>query len=238
MSYKLPKNRDKSKYVEEKFDVIAKKYDLFNDLITFGLHRYWKKFMVRQAGLTSNEECLDLCCGTGDICREILRQHPECRITGLDFSREMLKIAESKNPSNPTIEYLQGDAMKLPFPDTYFDAVTMGYGLRNVSNLNNCLKNIFSVLKPGGVFVNLDVGKVRLPMIDGINKFYFFRVVPMIGNILIKGEEMFQYLPNSSLKYPNQELLKKVLLDTGFKQVDIYDFIFGASTVHVAYKAN
>ena len=236
MAYTLPTTEDKSKYVEEKFDEIAQKYDRFNDVITFGMHRYWKRFVVRQTGLRADDECLDLCCGTGDISREILRQHPDCKVTGLDFSAEMLKIAESKNSSNSRIQYLQGDAMNIPFPDANFDAVTIGYGLRNVPDLNGCLLEILRVLKPGGVLVSLDVGKVRLPIIAELNNFYFFHVVPLIGNMLMPGQEMFQYLPHSSLKYPHQELLKRMMLETGFKQAEINDFIFGASTVHVAYK--
>jgi demethylmenaquinone methyltransferase/2-methoxy-6-polyprenyl-1,4-benzoquinol methylase len=126
--------------------------------------------------------------------------------------------------------------MNIPFPDANFDAVTIGYGLRNVPDLNGCLQEILRVLKPGGVMVSLDVGKVRLPIIAELNNFYFFRVVHFIGNMLMPGQEMFQYLPHSSLKYPNQELLKRMMLQTGFKQAEIHDFIFGASTVHVAFK--
>ena len=133
---------------------------------------------------------------------------------------------------------MQVDSINIPFTDTNFHAVTIGYGLRNVSDLNACLQEIFRVLKPGGVLVSLDVGKVRLPIIAELNNFYFFRVVPLIGNIMMPGQEMFQYLPHSSLKYPNQELLKRMLLETGFKQAEIHDFIFGACTVHVAYKPN
>ena len=236
MTYTLPNTEDKSNYVEEKFDEIAQKYDRFNDVITFGMHRYWKRFVVRQTGLRVDDECLDLCCGTGDISREILRQHPDWKVTGLDFSAEMLKIAESKNSSNSRIQYLQGDAMNIPFPDANFDAVTIGYGLRNVPDINGSLREILRVLKPGGVLVSLDVGKVRLPIIAELNNFYFFHVVPLIGNMLMPGQEMFQYLPHSSLKYPNQELLKRMMLEIGFQQAEIHDFIFGASTVHVAYK--
>lgn len=236
MTITLPTTEEKSSYVEEKFDEIAQKYDRFNDFITFGMHRYWKRFVVRQTGLRPDEKCLDLCCGTGDISREVLRQHPECKVTGLDFSVEMLKIAESKSSRNSNIQYLQGDAMKIPLPEANFDAVTIGYGLRNVPDINGCLLEILRVLKPGGVLVSLDVGKVRLPIIAELNNFYFFRIVPLIGNLLMPGQEMFQYLPHSSLEYPNQELLKRMMLETGFKQVDIHDFVFGASTVHVAYK--
>ena len=236
MTYTLPGTDEKSRYVEQKFDEIAQKYDRFNDLITFGMHRYWKRFVVRQTGLHPEEHCLDLCCGTGDIAREVLRQYPASKVTGLDFSQKMLNIAKSKSSNNSGIQYLLGDAMEIPFPDTNFDAVTIGYGLRNVPNLNGCLQEILRVLKPGGVLVSLDVGKVRLPVIKELNNFYFFRIVPLIGNLLMPGQDMFQYLPNSSLEYPNQELLKRLMFEAGFQQVEIHDFVFGASTVHVACK--
>ena len=126
--------------------------------------------------------------------------------------------------------------MEIPFPDTNFDAVTIGYGLRNVQNLNGCLREIFRVLKPGGVLVSLDVGKTRLPIITELSNFYFFHIVPFIGNLLMRRQEMFQYLPFSSLKYPNQELLKSLMFEAGFQHVEIHNFVFGVSTVHVAGK--
>ena len=148
----------------------------------------------------------------------------------------MLNIAKSKRSNNSGIQYLLGDAMEIPFSDTNFNAVTIGYGLRNVPNLNECLQEILRVLKPGGVLVSLDVGKVRLPVIKELNNFYFFRIVPLIGNLLMPGQDMFQYLPNSSLEYPNQELLKRLMFEAGYQKVEIHDFVFGASTVHVACK--
>ena len=236
MTYTLPNTEEKSSYLEQKFDEIAQKYDQFNDLITFGMHRHWKKFVVRQTGLRPEEHCLDLCCGTGDIACEVLRQHPSCKVTGLDFSKEMLNIAKCKSSKNSRIQYVLGDAMEIPFPDANFDAVTIGFGLRNVPNLSGCLREILRVLKPGGVLVSLDVGKVRFPVIAKINNFYFFRIVPLIGNWLMPDQEMFQYLPHSSLEYPNQELLKSLMFEAGFQQVEIHDFVFGASTVHVSCK--
>jgi len=236
MTYSPPGTDKKSNYVEQKFDEISQKYDRFNDIITFGMHRYWKRFAVQQAGLRPEGKCLDLCCGTGDIAREVLRQYPLCKVTGLDFSQKMLNIAKSKINNNSEIQYLLGNAMDTPFPENNFDAVTIGFGLRNVPNLKDCLREILRVLKFGGVLVSLDVGKVRLPLIAGLNNFYFFRIVPLIGNLLMPGQEMFRYLPNSSLEYPNQELLKRLMVEVGFQQVEIHDFVFGASTVHVACK--
>jgi len=236
MKYTLPNSQEKSKYIESKFGVIAKKYDLFNDIITFGLHRHWKKFMVKQTGLNKDNKCLDLCCGTGDISHEVLRQYPNCNVTGLDFSQEMLKIAKAKNTHNSKINFLHGDALHIPFPDESFHAVTIGYGLRNVVDINSCLKEIFRVLKFRGVLLCLDVGKVRIPIISTLNNFYFFRIVPFIGNWLMPGEEMFHYLPQSSLEYPSQESIKNMIQEVGFIKVEIHNFVFGASTLHIAHK--
>ena len=236
MTYTLPNTEEKSVYVEQMFNKIAQKYDLFNDIITFGMHRQWKRFVARQTDLHDEQNCLDLCCGTGDIAREVLRQYPSSKVTGLDFSEEMLNIAESKNTSEIAVKYLPGDAMNIPFQDTEFDAVTIGYGIRNVQDISELLREIFRVLRPKGVLVSLDVGKIRIPILAELNHFYFFHIVPLIGKLLMPGEEIFKYLPESSLEYPNQDSLKNLMIETGFQKVEFHNFVFGGSTVHVAYK--
>ena len=236
MTYTLPNTEEKSVYVEQMFNKIAQKYDLFNDIITFGMHRKWKRFVARQTDLHDEQSCLDLCCGTGDIAREVLRQYPSSKVTGLDFSEEMLIIAESKNTSEIAVKYVTGDAMNIPFQDAVFDAVTIGYGMRNVQDISQFLREILRVLKPEGVLVSLDVGKVSIPILTELNHFYFFHIVPLIGKLLMPGEEIFKYLPESSLEYPNQESLKKLMIETGFQKVEFHNFVFGGSTVHVAYK--
>ena len=237
VNYQLPTPEAKAAYVEQKFDEIAEKYDRFNDLITFGLHRYWKQFVARQTGLRPGERCLDLCCGTGDIAQAVKRMHPEVEVIGMDFSEQMLVFASRRKAAgeNP-VQFCRGDAMALPFPDRHFDAVTIGYGLRNVPDLTGCLREIRRVLKPGGELVSLDVGKVRVPVLAGLSQFFLFQIVPRIGEWLMPGQEMFSYLPHSSVQYPNQETLKRHLLELGFQQVEVHDFCFGASTVHVAYE--
>ncbi len=236
MTYTLPNTEEKSVYVEQMFNKIAQKYDLFNDIITFGMHRQWKRFVARQTDLHDEQSCLDLCCGTGDIAREVLRQYPSSKVTGLDFSEEMLNIAESKNTSEIAVKYVPGDAMNIPFQDAVFDAVTIGYGMRNVQDISQFLREILRVLKPEGVLVSLDVGKVRIPILAELNHFYFFHIVPLIGKLLMPGEEIFKYLPESSLEYPNQDSLKNLMIETGFQKVEFHNFVFGGSTVHVAYK--
>ncbi|MCH2283857.1 MAG: ubiquinone/menaquinone biosynthesis methyltransferase, partial [SAR324 cluster bacterium] len=170
------------------------------------------------------------------VAREVVRQYPSCKVTGIDFSEEMLNIADSKNPSKITVQYMPGDAMNIPFHDAAFEAVTIGYGMRNVKNIRQFLHEILRVLKPEGVLVSLDVGKVRIPILAELNHFYFFHIVPLVGKLLMPGEEFFQYLPESSLEYPNQESLTNLMIETGFQKVEFHNFVFGASTVHVAYK--
>lgn len=237
MTYHLPSTSEKAEYVSCKFNEIALKYDRFNDLITFGMHRYWKRFVARQTGLREGERCLDLCSGTGDIARSVIKQHPYAEVTGVDFAASMLEIAGVRTKVY-SVQWIQGDALRLPFPDGWFAAVTVGYGLRNLDDLTKGLLEIRRILQPGGVLVSLDVGKVRLPVIDVLSRFYFFKLVPKIGEWLMPEQEMFTYLPQSSLKYPDQETLKRKLLEVGFHQAHYYDFVFGASTVHVAYKTS
>ena len=146
MTYTLPNTEEKSVYVEQMFNKIAKKYDHFNDIITFGMHHKWKRFAARQTELHDEKSCLDLCCGTGDIAREVLRQFPSSKVTGLDFSEEMLNVAKSKNNSEITVKYILGDAMNVPFQDEEFNAVTIGYGMRNVKCISQFLKEILRVL--------------------------------------------------------------------------------------------
>ena len=236
MAYTLPKTEEKSVYVEQMFNKIAQKYDLFNDIITFGMHRQWKRFVARKTDLHDEQSCLDLCCGTGDIAREVLRQYPSSKVTGLDFSEEMLNIAESKNTSEVNVQFMQGDAMNINYQDEAFDAVTIGYGMRNVQDISQFLREILRVLKPEGVLVSLDVGKVSIPILAELNHFYFFHIVPLVGKLLIPGEEIFIYLPESSLEYPNQDSLKNLMIKTGFQNVEFQNFVFGGSTVHLAYK--
>jgi len=236
MKYRLPNNEEKPVYVEQMFDKIAKKYDLFNEIVTFGMHNKWKRFAASQIELRSEQNCIDLCCGTGDIAREVLRQYPSSKVTGLDFSEEMLNIAESKNTNMIKVKYIQGDAMDVPFQDENFNAVTIGYGMRNVQNINKFLQEILRVLKPEGILVSLDVGKIRNPILAKLNNFYFFHIVPFVGKLLMSGENIFKYLPESSIEYPSQESLKNLMIKNGFQNVKFYNFVFGASTVHVAYK--
>lgn len=238
---KLPSAAEKSDYVRTNFDAIARNYDRFNDWISFGMHRLWKKRMVQETGLTGKKaRVLDLCCGSGDISLAFARILADgSEITSLDFSREMLNVLSHRLLTFPSrgvqIRPLEGDAMKLNY-SSEFDAASMSFGLRNVTDRAVCLRGILRALKPGAPFVLLDVGKppsIFMPFF----RLFFEGIVPKIGH-WIHGEKhsMYDYLPASARAYPDQKAMKKELEDAGFVNVRIINFSLGAAGLHVARK--
>lgn len=239
--FRMPDSASKAEFVKQNFNLISKKYDTFNDLNSFFLHRLWKNQIVKQIQIFFPIQeiiCLDLCCGTGDIALRISSLKNVKKVYGVDFSENMLAIARERNLKNSKVEFLQGDATDLnQFANNSLDVVTIGFGLRNVDDLNKTLSEIYRVLKQNGLFLNLDVGKVKNPFIRVFADFYFFKIVPLIGYILWGGRnEMFDYLPISSLYYPDQEKLKSILEQHGFKKVFYKNFVFGNATLHIAQK--
>jgi demethylmenaquinone methyltransferase/2-methoxy-6-polyprenyl-1,4-benzoquinol methylase len=222
--------------------VIASKYDLFNDLNSFYLHRVWKNSII-QLILNSfpkkNLECLDLCCGTGDISVRLTEVDLVTKVYSVDFSDKMLDVARQRLEGISKSKCEIGDATNLKnFPDASFDVVTVGFGLRNVDNLAKALSEIFRVLKPGGIFVNLDVGKVKNPIIRIFADFYFFKIVPLLGYLIWGAKnDMFDYLPVSSLSYPDQDNLKSMIEKAKFQNVEYKNFVFGNVALHWGRKA-
>lgn len=237
----MPSKDEKAEFVRQNFDIISGKYDLFNDLNTFFMHRLWKN---KVAGLVNSSAggkritCLDLCCGTGDISLRLNKISASEKVFAVDFSDKMLDIARHRLSGFSTCTVQQGDATALrDFRDETLDAVTVGFGLRNVFDLPLALSEIKRVLKPGGIFINLDVGKVPYPVIRFFADFYFFKIVPLLGYLIWGGKnKMFDYLPVSSLDYPDQDNLKKLMESGGFIDVHYENFVFGNVAMHVGYK--
>lgn len=238
--YQLPSQEKKPEYVRSNFNEIAKAYDRFNDWNSFFLHRRWKNWLVKSAleEVPNATIAVDLCCGTGDITKRLSDQKNLQKIYGIDFSDQMLSFAFQKITENSRVTLEVGDAMNLSkLKDNSIDIVTMGFGLRNVENLELCLKEVKRILKPGGAFLNLDVGRVRPKFLKYFADFYFFRIVPLFGYLLLgKGHEMFDYLPHSSRTYPDQETLLKILEKQGFVGVRFKNFVFGNAVAHIAKK--
>ncbi|EMF84347.1 methionine biosynthesis protein MetW-like protein [Leptospira weilii serovar Topaz str. LT2116] len=239
----MPHVDTKAGFVRENFNKIANKYDRFNDWSSFLLHRIWKNQLVREIeeNLSDRLHVMDLCCGTGDISVRLGNSLRVDHITCVDFSESMLEIAKTrlrKQIEKGRVRFEIGDATELKnFQDFQFDAVSIGFGLRNVNDLSKAVSEILRILKPGGLFLNLDVGKVKNPWIRWIADFYFFKIVPILGYILWGGKnEMFDYLPVSSLAYPDQENLKSILEKLGFQEVRYKNFVFGNAVLHIAKK--
>ncbi|MBU2644554.1 bifunctional demethylmenaquinone methyltransferase/2-methoxy-6-polyprenyl-1,4-benzoquinol methylase UbiE [bacterium] len=236
MPFEIPDGLAKAIYVKNKFTTIANRYDLFNDIITQGMHRRWKGFLVRKTGIQSGDHALDICCGTGDITQRLQRvAGASGNVTGLDFSAGMLHVAKSR-VTDRNNRFIQGDAALLPVKSDSQDAVTVGFGLRNLAEIETCLSEVWRVLKPGGRFLSLDMGKVEIPIIRPLFRFYFFVIVPMIGKIIYPGESFFDYFPHSSLDFPSQQKLAEILEKTGFTNVQYVNFHFGSTVIHYAQK--
>ncbi|TGK04049.1 ubiquinone/menaquinone biosynthesis methyltransferase [Leptospira semungkisensis] len=239
----MPSQDTKANFVRENFDKIASKYDRFNDWNSFFLHRAWKNRLVHEIEKETQGpiRVLDLCCGTGDISVRLERSSRVQSLLSLDFSEKMLSVAKNRlqvpiQKGRATVEI--GDATELSnVQSNSLDAVSIGFGLRNVNHIDKALSEILRVLKPGGVFANLDVGKVKNPLVRKFADFYFFKIVPLFGYILWGGKnDMFDYLPVSSLYYPDQESLKQKMQDLGFEKVRYTNFVFGNAVLHIAKK--
>jgi demethylmenaquinone methyltransferase / 2-methoxy-6-polyprenyl-1,4-benzoquinol methylase len=239
--FQMPPIDKKAQFVQENFNIIANKYDLFNDLNTFFMHRFWKNNLAKRISNHFNGkriQCMDLCCGTGDISVRLSELQIAEKVYAVDFSENMLNIAKTRLSNKSNSSTLQGDATNLSnFKDNSLDAITIGFGLRNVDKLEKTLLEVHRILKPGGIFLNLEVGKVTIPIIKFFADFYFFKIVPILGYIIWGGKnKMFDYLPVSSLHYPDQESLKEKLIAAGFINVTYTNYVFGNVALHISYK--
>lgn len=237
--YRLPDNEIKADYVRRNFDEIATDYDSFNDLFTFGLHRLWKNKVVRSTDISKIREArsLDLCSGSGDIALKLARANPTGTVLATDFSEGMLDVLRKKTES-PRIKIEQMDATNLPADfSNRFDAVTIGYGIRNVNDRQKCLSECFRVLKSGGKFVILEVSTIKPAFLEWPARFYMEKIVPLFG-ALVRGQkhEMYDYLPASAKEFPGPEELSEELKTTGFEVIRYRRFLFGASMMLVARK--
>jgi len=218
------------------FRTIARRYDLINDLQSLGLHRRWKRRLVALAQLGPGQRALDVCCGTGDVALTLARTGAQ--VTGLDFSPEMLAVARRRaQTSNAPVEFVQGDALALPFADATFDAVTISYGLRNLADFAAGLAEMARVLRPGGRLVVLDFGK---PAHRGWRAVYFayLRVaVPLFGWVFAGRADAYAYILESLRHYPDQAGVAELLQRQGLECVRVIELLGGAMVLHRAEKA-
>ena len=223
---------------KEMFDSISKEYDFINNLITFGSHKKWKKQIVDISKKNKPKQILDLATGTADIAIE-LTSIENCKITGLDISSKMLSIGQTKINKlklNRNISLEEGDAENLKFNDATFDVVTIGYGVRNFTNLKSSLNEIYRVLKKDGLLIILETSLPTNPLMSFFYNIHTKFYVRLIGKIFSNNSNAYNYLESSAKIFPHGENFKKILQKLNFKDIRSKIKLFGASTIYIAKK--
>lgn len=230
--------QDRARRVRALFDAIARRYDLINDLQSAGLHRLWKRRMVRLAGVGPGDRALDVCCGTGDVTRRLARSGAE--VVGVDFSEAMLEVARARarrwGTAGERVRFLQADAMHLPFAEETFDAVTVAYGLRNLADWREGLRELVRVTRPGGRVVILDFGKPERSWWRRLYFGYLRWVVPLWGAWVAGDRAAYAYILESLEAYPAQRGVERALRELGCDPVEVINLMGGAMSLHRAVK--
>lgn len=217
------------------FSGIAGRYDLLNHVLSVNIDKRWRrKVRALLADILDDENAvvLDVACGTGDLAIE-LQTNAKAKVIGTDFCRPMLAVAQEKSS---TIPWIEGDAMELSFADNSFDAVTIAFGLRNLSNFRNGLTELHRILKPGGKLVVLEFSAPVLPGFRGAFRFYFSNILPRIGGLVSGERGAYEYLPDSVSKFPDQKALAEMFREVGFGSVEYKNLTGGIAAIHSGRK--
>lgn len=220
--------RERAHYVQSMFTKIAHRYDLMNRLMTGGQDVRWRKDVIHRAHLTHNASLLDLGTGTGDIAREALTQFPQARVTAADFTLEMMRVGKK----NGDLNFSSADALNLPFKDKTFDAVVSGFLMRNVTDVQQALKEQFRTLKPGGRIVVLDTTRPKKNLLSPFIKFHMHVIIPTVGGLLSGMRDAYKYLPDTTEGFLTAEELSVRMVAVGFRRVNFKRLMFGTIAIH------
>ncbi len=224
--------------VKQLFTIVARRYDLINDLQSFGLHRYWKRRVLQLARPQPGDMALDVCCGTGDLALGLARRGVQT--IGLDFNEEMLRVAESKAQKaemGKAIQFVHGDAEAVHFPDNFFDIVTVGYGLRNLRSWETGLREMQRVAKPGGRLVVLEFGKPANHLWRSLYFGYLRLFVPLLGRVFCGNAGAYAYILESLKDYPAQKGVAAKMHDLGLTDVRIINLLGGVMSINYGIKS-
>lgn len=232
-------HESKEERVHHVFEKISQNYDKMNSVISFQQHIKWRNDTMKRMNVRPGSKALDVCCGTGDWTIALADAvGPKGEVTGLDFSQNMLKVGQEKVVSLNLnqVKLIHGNAMELPFQDNSFDYVTIGFGLRNVPDYLQVLKEMFRVLKPGGIAVCLETSQ---PTMFGYRQLYFFYfrfIMPIFGKLFAKSYKEYSWLQESARSFPGMKELAKMFGEAGFKEVFYKPYSGGAAAVHIGKK--
>ena len=231
---------DKKARVRGVFDSVAPRYDLMNDVMSGGLHRLWKRFTLAKTGLRPGQQALDVAAGSGDLAAGLARQVGKTgRVVVTDINAAMLaegrdRLLNAGFAGN--LEYVLADAEALPFPDASFHCVTIGFGLRNVTDKDAALRSLYRVLKPGGRLLVLEFSHAQLGPLAPLYDAYSFQVLPRLGQLLAGDAASYRYLAESIRKHPDQATLKTMLQSAGFERCEYFNLTLGIVAVHVGFR--
>jgi demethylmenaquinone methyltransferase/2-methoxy-6-polyprenyl-1,4-benzoquinol methylase len=221
------------------FDRIAPRYDLVNDVQSFGFHRIWKRRLLVSLKLCSQDRFLDLCCGSGDLA--LVGSKSVRQVVGLDFSQPMLDVAAARKGAEKEgskVTWIRGNAMELPFADDSFDAVSIAYGLRNLASFNEGLAEIHRVLRPSGRIAILEFGIPQNAVWKSIWYVYLNCVVPVFGALFFGDRKAYSYILESLNHYPAQKGVLEALHQLGFQNINLVNYFGGMMSLHTAVKAS
>ena len=232
--------QDKVKRVAEVFHSVADKYDVMNDLMSFGIHRIWKKITIEYSSVRKGQKVLDLAGGTGDLTAKFSQIVGDDGLVVLaDINESMLKVGRDKLRDKglfKNIEYVQANAEELPFADNYFDCITISFGLRNVTDKQKALQSMWRVLKPGGRLLILEFSKPQYQILNKAYDLYSFTMLPLMGKIVANDADSYRYLAESIRMHPDQKTLKKMMEDAGFVDVKYHNMTGGIVALHTGFK--
>lgn len=238
--YKTVAADEKADLVRGVFDSVASRYDLMNDLMSMGVHRLWKRFTVELSGVRAGQQVLDLASGTGDLADRFAGLvGPEGLVVMTDINANMLvtgrdRMADKGHAGN--LAFAQVNAEALPFPDNSFDCITIGFGLRNVTDKKKALKSMYAALRPGGRALVLEFSKPVIKPLEKIYDLYSFSLLPKIGKLVTRDEESYRYLAESIRMHPDQETLREMMEQAGLENCDYHNLSGGIVAVHRGFK--
>ena len=227
----------KEQRVHHVFEKIYSQYDKMNSVISFQQHIKWRKETMKKMNVQEGSKALDVCCGTADWTIALAEATGvEGKVIGLDFSKNMLKVGHEKVQKYPQISLVHGNAMELPYEDGKFDYVTIGFGLRNVPDYLQVLKEMNRVLKPGGMAVCLETSQPTMPVFKQGYYVYFKYIMPLFGKIFARSFEEYSWLQESAKDFPGTKELAELFEQAGFGSVEYKPFSGGVAAMHVGYK--
>ncbi|GJM07683.1 MAG: ubiquinone/menaquinone biosynthesis C-methyltransferase UbiE [marine bacterium B5-7] len=238
--YEKVSKKEKTRRVADVFHSVASKYDVMNDLMSFGVHRLWKRAAITLSAVRSGHHVLDLAGGTGDLSKQFAKKVGDSgRVVLSDINASMLQEGRDRllnEGLHGNITFSQINAEHIPFPDNHFNCVSIGFGLRNVTDKQQALNEMYRVVKPGGRLLILEFSKPVLPGLKPIYDFYSFKALPLMGKLICNDAESYRYLAESIRMHPDQETLLDMMKKAGFEKAEYHNLSGGIVALHLGHK--